>query len=43
MSTDDTPSTRTNSFALQDRFVSDFLASLTPAARESVIGTPQGR
>lgn len=31
------------SFALQDRFVRDFLASLSPAARESVIGTPQGR
>lgn len=31
------------SFALQDRFVRDFLAHLTPAARESVIGSLQGR
>ena len=29
----------TASFALQDRFVSEFLAQLSPAARESLIGT----
>lgn len=31
------------SFALQDRFVRDFLAQLSPAARESVIGSPPSR
>jgi EpsI family protein len=29
------------SFALQDRFVREFLAQLSPAARESVVGTPR--